>query len=573
MYRISNLLARIYQIRLRPLLLLVMLVSMSACSGSDNAFTDATQTCYNVTLAYPGTTTTKNLCTTRENGGFNGLGVSRFLRFSLASPSSVSIQVTRTNGIDPADPDIYIYKNGVSFGSAESASHNSESLNVSLEAADYVVEIREFWYVIAANKSQSLTARSLPTGVNITALPAAASVSSLAACTPGNDLIVSGTASFDRVPHNGVSLDYNNIIQLPVQQAVVSVICNGQVYSTSVTNEMGQYSLSFPSGQQSFVRVRAQMMKTGIPAWDFSVVDNTVATQPAYVMDSEPFTSTTSLSLNPHATSGWGGTAYIDAKRVAAPFAILDSVRKAKEKILFVAPDSIFPPLLLNWSKLNTTVAGDIRLGQIETSFFDGEQIFLLGAEDNDTDEYDEHVIIHEWGHYFEHNFSRSDSIGGPHTSGDVLDVRVAFGEGFGNAFSSMVTDNRFYIDVSGIEQTEGFLIDMEANNCVKPGWFSECSVQSILYDLYDTRNEFGVDNLSLGFTPIYNVMVGEHKNTPALTSIFSFIKPLKDQSIANQIDVTVQSQSIDPVLDVYGDSQISNDPGETTQLPLYMAF
>jgi hypothetical protein len=33
------------------------------------------------------------------------------------------------------------------------------------------------------------------------------------------------------------------------------------------------------------------------------------------------------------------------------------------------------------------------------------------------TDEYDDHVIIHEWGYCFEDKFSRSDSIGGNHSN------------------------------------------------------------------------------------------------------------------------------------------------------------
>ena len=58
-----------------------------------------------------------------------------------------------------------------------------------------------------------------------------------------------------------------------------------------------------------------------------------------------------------------------------------------------------------------------------------GIGICLVGAADQDTDEYDRHVIAHESGHYLEYYFSRSDSIGGPHALPDQLDLRVAFGE------------------------------------------------------------------------------------------------------------------------------------------------
>ena len=39
--------------------------------------------------------------------------------------------------------------------------------------------------------------------------------------------------------------------------------------------------------------------------------------------------------------------------------------------------------------------------------------LFLMAMDRNagDADEFDDHIIVHEWGHYFEDNFSRSDSV------------------------------------------------------------------------------------------------------------------------------------------------------------------
>ena len=41
------------------------------------------------------------------------------------------------------------------------------------------------------------------------------------------------------------------------------------------------------------------------------------------------------------------------------------------------------------------------------------EKIVLTAEVGTDTDEFDQHVIAHEFGHYIEHNFSRADNIGG----------------------------------------------------------------------------------------------------------------------------------------------------------------
>ncbi len=36
-------------------------------------------------------------------------------------------------------------------------------------------------------------------------------------------------------------------------------------------------------------------------------------------------------------------------------------------------------------------------------SNYDGERnLWILGDENGDTDEFDDHIIIHEWAHYFE---------------------------------------------------------------------------------------------------------------------------------------------------------------------------
>src|SRR5690606_4113615 len=125
-----------------------------------------------------------------------------------------------------------------------------------------------------------------------------------------------------------------------------------------------------------------------------------------------------------------------------------------------------FTPLDFYWSSANRSGTVDqqgdavlcIDEGDIQTSFYTsggapGETddcggsipagIYVLGSMQiasggavGDTDEFDQHVIAHEFGHYVEDWFARSDSIGGSHGYPDKLDLRVSFGEGWGNAFA-----------------------------------------------------------------------------------------------------------------------------------------
>jgi len=374
---------------------------------------------------------------------------------------------------------------------------------------------------------------------------------------PQDGVEISGTITYDRVPakysYGIAKLDYNAITQKPIKYVVVKAFDpNGNLLAETTTDKKGHYSLHVPENQDVKIRVYARMYKKD--AWDVGVVDNTNM-KALYVMEGAYHSSGTKHNIrNLNASSGWTGNSYTKP-RVAAPFAILDSINEVMDKVRSADSDAFFPQLTVNWSVSNIAAGGDKEAGQIITSHYDGERaLWILGDENSDTDEYDDHIIIHEWGHYFEDQFSRTDSIGGPHSPGEALDIRLAFGEGWGNALSGIATDNPIYFDTSGTQQSYGWYMDLEGGAQKNPGWYSEGSVQRILYDLYDRTNE-GHDYTSLGFKPIYETMISKEKNTKAFTSIFSFIHGLKsnNQSKASKIDKTVAYENISTIKDSYG--------------------
>ncbi|NOZ90234.1 MAG: carboxypeptidase regulatory-like domain-containing protein [Epsilonproteobacteria bacterium] len=385
--------------------------------------------------------------------------------------------------------------------------------------------------------------------------------------TSSGILKIIGKITYDRVHvnSNGVGLDYNNITKEPAKQVVVKAIgTDGGTIATTTADDNGDYVLSnLPENTQIKVRVYAQLKKDGAGGWDVKVVDNTNGDS-QYVIEGD-FVSTgnSDSKRDLHASSGWDGNSY-SGTRAAAPFAILGSIYQAMEKVKSADSNATFPLLVINWSKNNISsgnaTEAELRDGLIGTSHFDGTELYILGDENGDTDEYDDHVMIHEWGHYFEANFSRADSIGGMHSNGDFLDIRVAFGEGWGNAWSAIATDNPIYFDTMGIRQADGFYMNIESAEKENPGWYSEASIQRILYDLYDNHDD-GDDNLSLGFKPIYDVLVGPQKTTPAFTSIFTFITYLKEQraSDIDKIDDILASEDIDSIVDIYGKTIDSN--------------
>ncbi|MFM2092775.1 MAG: hypothetical protein RLZZ127_3264, partial [Planctomycetota bacterium] len=235
------------------------------------------------------------------------------------------------------------------------------------------------------------------------------------------------------------------------------------------------------------------------------------------------------------ATAGWSADAgaYDPDRRQSGPFAILDTVRKAQELVLAADPAVAFPALTVNWGPDNTVAT-------VGTSFYDPEtgELTILGGADEDTDEFDTHVVAHEWGHWFEFTFSRSDSLGGTHSIGDILDETVAFGEGWGNAFSGMVNNDPIYRDSNDVAQAQiGVNMDLDedaigdtdtaATGLRLDGGWSEASVQEILWDLFDGGSGDD-DALALGFAPLYAVFTGPQKTTPAFTTIYSFLHELK---------------------------------------------
>ncbi|MRG92417.1 hypothetical protein [Polyangium spumosum] len=337
----------------------------------------------------------------------------------------------------------------------------------------------------------------------------------------------------------------------------------------------GHYGFDWEGTARVKLWVYAQTMEPPIV-----VVDNTSG-DATYVLESAEVVAEDDTTLDVVATTGWTGVSYGKA-RVAAPFSILDAAFAAARRFLDeTTPKPAFPRLEINWSVDNRPEDGLVLLGQIGTSHWDGEEIYVLGKENVDTDEFDTHVLVHEWGHSFEDRITRSDSWGGSHGYGDVLDPRLAYSEGFCNALSAMILDpDTIYSDSMGAGQGHGFWEDIEENDTsegAKPGWYAETTVQNVVFDVYD-KNVEAFDGVELGLQGVYAVLIGELKTTPAMVTLFPFVAGLKSAhpDAATAIDALVSHHGagaafgIDPVKDAWGtgESHAAGDPGA---LPVFV--
>jgi hypothetical protein len=403
---------------------------------------------------------------------------------------------------------------------------------------------------------------------------------------PPTTVTISGQVTFDKVPFGtgaNAGLLFAQAVRAPARGVTVEAIAAGgaTVLGSAVTDSNGRYSIAVPASTSLFVRARAEMRRAGTPGWTVSVRDNT-SDNAMYALDGTSADSGVAAGtrdLHASATAAAGGV------RPAGPFSLLDAVWQAQQLVLGADAATVFPELRLYWSVNNVActpaanfcdgTASARARGEIGTSFYQdlagqGPSIYVLGALASDSDEFDQHVVAHEWGHYYQDSFSRDDSLGGEHTLTERLDLRVAFSEGWGNAFAGMAMGDPVYRDSFGANGASGFSINVEANAASTPGWFSEASVQSLIWDLFDAVPD-AADTVALGFGPIHGALRGAVRSTAAFTSVFGFLNAVRTAAPAQAgaINALAAAQSIAPDSDDFGSGE-TNAGADARNLPVF---
>lgn len=350
---------------------------------------------------------------------------------------------------------------------------------------------------------------------------------------PSATVVVSGKVTFDRVPHqaNGIGLDYANTFSTPARFVRVRAVGSGaETLATSFTNALGDYSVTVPANQTIRIEAVSEMSRdaNGL-AWSASVVSQRPSNTPYLLQGAMVNSGATGQTRNLHASSGWSGTGY-SGTRAAAPFAILDSLYKAYAELETAGVQMTVPSLVVDWRPSNSNTSFyNIAAGYIE----------ILGAANSDTDEYDEHIILHEWWHFFEQQIGRGDVIGGSHNLSARLEIRTAYSEGMGNVFAALVLDDPLYKDALGFGQQNGFILDVAANPGLK-GWFGEGSAQHIAYHLIETA--------SMSLPQLFSLLRSdEYRQQTSLTSIYGLRTATEEQlpQFGADINSLVQGQEI----------------------------
>lgn len=376
---------------------------------------------------------------------------------------------------------------------------------------------------------------------------------------------LSGRVTFDRVPHNGTSigLDYSSIATYPAREVSLRVVdVSGAIIVSTKTDQNGEYQVEVPADTLVRVEVLAELFEADPSLnWLVRVNENSSSTS-LYVLqgglvDSGELDQVRDL----HANSGWDGSSY-NNERAAAPFAILDSIYKIMLRLQSEGLSLSLPELDVRWDTSNSN-------GSFYSSG-SSDYIEIAGLENSDTDEYDEHVIVHEWLHYYEDQVSRGDTIGGSHSISSLLEPRTAYSEGKGNSWAGIILEDPIYKDALGVGQQNGFDLDLENETAFNAGWYIERSVQEIIYDLVDTTND-GVDDISLSVSDLVRTWQSSYYLEQAsLTTIYSFREALEliVPGSVTEIDDLYTAQDIFGS-GLYGAGE-TNDSGLTYSLPVY---
>jgi len=396
---------------------------------------------------------------------------------------------------------------------------------------------------------------------------AAAQINTVKETTPLIATIqLSGQITFDRISHNsnGRGLNYDSISADPVREATLRVVdSSDQTILTTKTDEDGRYQVTVEAGISVRVEVPAELSEADPTLnWLVRVVDNRNSNSLYVLRGSLSDTGSSNQVRNLHAGSGWNGIQYSE-ERAAAPFAILDSINQINSRLRSEGVALSLPELEIRWSPNNTD-------GSFYQSGGTSPHIEIAGAADIDTDEYDQHVIVHEWRHYFESMVSRGDTLGGSHSTNSLLEPRTAYSEGTGNAWSGIILDDPIYKDALGDDQDRGFQFNMESSAIVAEGWYIEKSVQEIVYDIVDTDID-GADTLSLSVADLVNAwQSSEYLHQASLTTIFSLRAALEQTSplSAASIDALMLGEDIHGT-GYFGDGETNGD-GRTYSLPVY---
>lgn len=241
---------------------------------------------------------------------------------------------------------------------------------------------------------------------------------------------------------------------LPIRFADVDVVDAdlGAVLASGATNANGEFNISVTDNQTRNLSVRVKSSTVNTAGLYFDV--RRTSDRLVYAVAHPTFTS-----HSPSQNIDFRSTPVVAVQYSGGDvFNIFDT---ALNGIDFVASLNGGRPgasqnLTLFWcSYTDPTCTGPPPYYYNDGTYYTGKTIHLLGASD-DSDGYDDSVILHEFGHYVEFVLAASDNGGGSHAPNGCYDLSLVWSEGYATFLQNMVRDwmgidrADIYVDTSG---------------------------------------------------------------------------------------------------------------------------
>lgn len=328
----------------------------------------------------------------------------------------------------------------------------------------------------------------------------------------GDALTISGNANYQYRPVAATTTSQGTIFALSGNPATAAIPfaeieilnSNGDNIQCGNTDASGNFSLNV-SKNAGPVRVRV-LSRAFNAKLKVSVLEDTNLNTP-YVIE-------TTVSAE---TSDIGGVQLlasarqsISAKIEGGAFHILASIYKANQYIRTQTNDAGFvaEKVSVFWKAGFNPYSYFGYPNNLLSFYKPGERkLFILGGKDGnvsqiDTDHFDTSVVLHEYGHFLEDVYGKTDSPGGYHNGDAVIDPRLAWSEGFANFFQAAAQGTNSYLD------TAGFCNDsQESGSCSQNVYFrlSENGT-STLYDRASLAGEGSFREISISRT-LYKIV------------------------------------------------------------------
>ena len=269
----------------------------------------------------------------------------------------------------------------------------------------------------------------------------------------------------------------------PVRFADVRIIITGTstVLATGATDSVGNFSINVPGSVAQSISALCVTSSTGTPGLQ---LDLKVANSGFTFGDFYSVTSAT-MAASGSGTVSIGTTLATASSDIGKAFNIWDVINDGQDFVASTTGSRPSVKLTAIWRSTQLSSQSFFRSGT--------PKFIYVGINAA----YDDTIIAHEFGHYLDNVFSKSDSPGGLHFVGDdEQDIRLSWSEGLATFLGSSI--RRFkgyprpdiYVNTDGASLDFAFEIETltEGNAIIdsRTGSTNEVAVSAALWDITD---------------------------------------------------------------------------------------